>query len=149
MAGQLSQHMFRDIGTLWDPKDIHHHRVWWCTCKLLSNTTLSTYTTLGARSAPGVVYIQTAVFYSSLHIHHQIVHTSHFPIFSRPQPGGGVYLWGPNLIRQIRNNCVTKLLFRVTGFADRRIWFICRGWGLYSDLCGLCQTRPNYKLHVL
>ena len=44
----------------------------------------------------GVVYIQTAVFYSSLHIHHQIVHTSHFPIFSRPQPGGGVYLWGPN-----------------------------------------------------
>jgi len=43
-----------------------------------------------------VVYIQTAVFYRSLHIHHQIVHTSHFPIFSMPQPGGGVYLWGPN-----------------------------------------------------
>jgi len=39
--------------------------------------------------------IQTAVFYYSLHIHHQIVHTSHFPIFSRPKPGGGVYLWGP------------------------------------------------------
>jgi len=45
-----------------------------------------------------VVYIQTALFYSSLHIHHQIVHTSHFPIFSRPKPGGGVYLWGPNVI---------------------------------------------------
>ena len=41
-------------------------------------------------------YIQTAVFYSSSHIHHQIVHTSYFPIFSRPKPGGGVYLWGPN-----------------------------------------------------
>jgi len=46
--------------------------------------------------APGVVYIESVVFYSSLHIHHQIVHTSHFPIFSRPQPGGGVYPWGPN-----------------------------------------------------
>jgi len=45
-----------------------------------------------------VVYIQTAVFHSSLHIHDQIVHTSHSPIFSRPKPGGGVYLWGPNLM---------------------------------------------------
>ena len=45
---------------------------------------------------PEVVYIESVVFYSSLHIHHQIVHTSHFPIFSRPQTGGGVYLWGPN-----------------------------------------------------
>ena len=70
--------------------------IWWCICKLWKNSTLSIYTTSGARSAPGVVYIQTAVFYHSLHIHHQIVHTSHFPIFSRPQPGGGVYLWGPN-----------------------------------------------------
>ena len=49
-----------------------------------------------ARRAPGVVYIESVVFYSSLNIHHQIVHKSHFPIFSRPQPGGGVYLWGPN-----------------------------------------------------
>jgi len=46
------------------------------------------YTTPGARSAPGVVYIQAAVFYSSLHIHHQIVHTSHFPVFSSSKPGG-------------------------------------------------------------
>jgi len=44
-----------------------------------------------------VVYMQTAVKYSSLYIHHQIVHTSNFPIFSRPKPGGGVYLWGPNI----------------------------------------------------
>ena len=43
-----------------------------------------------------VVYIQTAVFNSSLHIHHQVVHTSHFPIFSRSQ-SGGVYLWDPNI----------------------------------------------------
>jgi len=42
-----------------------------------------------------VVYMQTVVKYSSLYIHHQIVQTSHFPIFSKPQPGGGVYLWGP------------------------------------------------------
>ena len=68
-----------------------------------------------------VVYMQTVVKYSSLYIHHpggasrprggvyrnccilqqfvytpKIVHTSHFPIFSKPKPGGGVYLWGPN-----------------------------------------------------
>jgi len=34
-----------------------------------------------ARSAPGVVYIQTAVFCSSLHIHHQIVPHQPFPYF--------------------------------------------------------------------
>jgi len=54
------------------------------------------YTTPGVLRAPGAVYIESVVFYSSLHIHHQIVHTSHFPIFSKPKPGGGVYLWGPN-----------------------------------------------------
>ena len=43
-----------------------------------------------------VVYMQSAVKYSSLYIHHQIVHTSHSPIFSKLKPGGGVYLWGPN-----------------------------------------------------
>ena len=46
----------------------------------------------GGASRPGA----SVVFYSSLHIHHQIVHTSHSPIFSRPKPGGGVYLWVPN-----------------------------------------------------
>ena len=61
----------------------------WCICKLLQNTTLSIYTTTGARSAPVVVYIQTAVFWSSLHIHQEMVYTSHFLIFSRPKPGGG------------------------------------------------------------
>ena len=52
-----------------------------------------------------VVYIQTAVFYSSLHIHHQMVHTSHFPIFSRPKPGGGVYLWGPHYYGKLYGDC--------------------------------------------
>jgi len=57
-----------------------------------------------------VVYMQTSVKYNSLYIHHpggashphhQIVHTSHFPIFSSPKPGGGVYLWGPKMINQL------------------------------------------------
>jgi len=52
----------------------------------------------GFSSAPGVVYIQKAVFYSSLHIHHQIVNTSHFPIFSRPKLGGGI-----NVTIRVRN----------------------------------------------
>jgi len=56
--------------------------------------TALTYT--GALRAPEVVYIESVVFYSSLHIHHQIVRISHFPIFCRPEPGGGVYIWGPN-----------------------------------------------------
>ena len=43
------------------------------------------------------LYIESVVFYHSLHIHHQIGQTSHFPIFSRPKPGGGVYLWGPKI----------------------------------------------------
>ena len=55
------------------------------------------YATPGALRAPGVLYIESVLFYSSLHIHHQIVHTSHFSIFSRPKPGGGVYLWGPDI----------------------------------------------------
>jgi len=81
-----------------------------------------------------VVYMQTAVKYSSSYIHHlggaarprggvyrkccilqqymhhQIVHTSHFPIFARPQPGGGVYLWGPNLMRRVPFLILLKLL---------------------------------------
>ncbi len=46
------------------------------------------------------LYIESVVFYNSLHIHHQIVHTSHFPIFSRLQPGGDVYLRGPKIRKE-------------------------------------------------
>ena len=67
----------------WDPKDIHHHRA----CQgPRKNREMAGVDDL-------VVYMQTAVKYSSLHIHHHIVHTSHFPIFSRPKPGGGVYIY--------------------------------------------------------
>jgi len=52
-------------------------------------STFSIYTTPGARSAPGVVYIQIATFYSGFHIHQEMVYTSHFLIFSGPKPGGG------------------------------------------------------------
>jgi len=50
---------------------------------------------------PGVVYIESVVFYSSLHIHHHMVHNNHFPIFSRPKPSGGVHLWGPYVLQII------------------------------------------------
>jgi len=40
-----------------------------------------------------VLYMQTAVKYSSLHIHHQAVHTNHFPIFLGPNPVV-VYIFG-------------------------------------------------------
>jgi len=49
-----------------------------------------------------LLYMQIVVKYNPFYIHHQIVHTSHFPIFSRPQPGGGVYLWGPNDLSKAR-----------------------------------------------
>ena len=62
------------------------------------NTAVCIYTTPGALRAPRVVYIESVVFYSSLQTHHQIVHTSHFPIFSKPKRGGGVYLWGPKFM---------------------------------------------------
>jgi len=42
-----------------------------------------------------LVYIQTAMFYSSLHIHQEMVYTSHFLILTRPETGGGIYFWGP------------------------------------------------------
>ena len=44
-----------------------------------------------------VVYMQTVLKCNTFYIHHQIVHTSHFPIFFKPKPGGGVYLWGPHV----------------------------------------------------
>jgi len=43
-----------------------------------------------------LVYMQTAVKYRILYIHQEMVYTSHFLIFSRPKPGGGVYFWGPH-----------------------------------------------------
>jgi len=40
-----------------------------------------------------LVYMQTAQIYSNIYIHQEMVYTSHFPIFSRPKPGGGVYIY--------------------------------------------------------
>ena len=42
--------------------------------------------------APVVVYIESVVFWVSLHIHQEIIYTSHFLIFSKPKPDGGVYI---------------------------------------------------------
>ena len=44
--------------------------------------------------APTVVYIETAVFFCSLHIQQGLVYTSHFLVFSRLKPGGGVNIYG-------------------------------------------------------
>jgi len=63
-----------------------------------ANTAVCIYTTPGALRASGVVYIESVVFYSCLHIHHQIADTSHFPIVSRPKPDGRVYLRCPKYI---------------------------------------------------
>jgi len=38
-----------------------------------------------------VVYL--AAYLSSLHPHQKVVYASHFLIFSRPKPGGGVYIY--------------------------------------------------------
>jgi len=46
--------------------------------QIAPNTRLSIYTTTGARSAPVVMFIQTAVFRGSLHMHQEMVYTSHF-----------------------------------------------------------------------
>ena len=53
------------------------------------------YTTTGALRATVVVYIESVVFFSSLHIHQEMVYTSYSLIFSRTKSGGGVYFWGP------------------------------------------------------
>ena len=65
-----------------------------------------------------VVYMQTVVKYNTFYMHHpggvqcprggvytncsivqyiheEVVYTSHFLIFSKPKPGGGVYIWCP------------------------------------------------------
>ena len=40
-----------------------------------------------------LVYVQTVVFWGSLHVHQEMAYTSHFLNFSRPKPGGGVYIY--------------------------------------------------------
>jgi len=44
---------------------------------------------------PWVVYIESVVFHSSLHIHQEMVYNSHSLNFSRPKPGCGAYIWCP------------------------------------------------------
>jgi len=71
-----------------------------CCSKVLYFTTVCIY----------FAHIWSVVFYSSLHIHHQIVHTSHFPICSGPKPDGGVYLWGPKSLHSITFHSTGGLL---------------------------------------
>ena len=59
-----------------------------CICELTQNTTVCIYTTTGVRSAPMVVYMETAVFLDSLHIHQEMVYTGHVLILFRPKVGG-------------------------------------------------------------
>jgi len=49
----------------------------------------------GAARPRGGVYRGCCIL-GSLHVHEEIVYTSHFLIFSRPKPGGGVYIWCPH-----------------------------------------------------
>ena len=80
----------------------------WLLCKLPQNTAVCIYTTTGALRAPVVVYIESVVFGVSLHIHQEMVYTSHYLIFSRPKPGGGVYIYGVltyDTIYYIVNGC--------------------------------------------
>ena len=56
---------------------IHHHG--WAACP---------------HGAPMEVYIESVVVWGSLHIHQEIVCTSHFLNFSGPKAGGCVYIYG-------------------------------------------------------
>ena len=60
------------------------------------------YTTTGLgprqkRKMAGVyyflVYMRADPKYSNLYIQKEMVYTSHFIIFSKPKPGGGVYIY--------------------------------------------------------
>jgi len=65
----------------------------WCICKLPQNTTLSIFTTTGARSSPVVMDIHTAVFLA-VRIYAKKWYTPViFWFSSRPKPGGGVYIY--------------------------------------------------------
>jgi len=57
-------------------------------CKLAQNTTVCKYTTTGV------------VFSFFLHIHEEIVYTSHFLIFSSHKHGDSVYIWCPYLVQR-------------------------------------------------
>jgi len=75
---------------------IHHHRVWAYRKKKMAGV----YHFL--------VYMQTAraaVFWGSLHIHQEMVYNNHFLIFSKPKPGGGVYIYTlcPHITLAYRN----------------------------------------------
>jgi len=55
-------------------------------CKVPLNTRLSIYATTGVLRVPVVVYIETVVLRGTLHIHREMVYTSHFLIFLGPNP---------------------------------------------------------------
>jgi len=63
--------------------------------KTAVNTTLSIYTTPGARILRGGVYTNCCIVQQFAYTPPNRAHQP-FPYFSTPQPGGGVYLWGPN-----------------------------------------------------
>ena len=61
-------------------------------------TTLSIYTTTGC-AARGGLYTNCVIL-GSLHIHQEMVYTSHFLIVLWPKHGGGVYIWCPRKTSQ-------------------------------------------------
>ena len=65
----------------------------WCICKLPQNTTLSIYTTTGARSTPVEVYIQTAVFWAVFIYTKKWFTPAIFSFFLGPNPVV-VYIYG-------------------------------------------------------
>ena len=89
---------------------IQHNRVWaltkirkwlvctisWCVFKLIKYGAKHITTGRGAPpwGAPKahLVCVCVASYVSSLQIHQGMVYTSHFLSFSRPNPGGGVYI---------------------------------------------------------
>ena len=47
-----------------------------------------------------------------------MVHTSRFPIFSKPKSGGGVYLWGP---KKQSGPCLDPNLDSASGYSGMSI----------------------------
>jgi len=77
----------------------------WYTCKLPKYIAVCIYTTTGALHAHVVVYVDIAVYLGSLHVYQEMVYTRHFLIFSRPKPGGGVYIWCPHRRSMLLSFC--------------------------------------------